>query len=195
MKDFNHITSHVYWLALRFAKQLGLLGLAGLGLFLCSLIFLGVKYFPSKQTLAFAQEQLIKIQLENKTLPIAKVESPQDSKAEFSDFYASFPNKSQLSKALKVIQQTATKHKLALNRGDYKITLSNAQSAGIKDIERYEIQLPMSGTYTQMRVFVDEIMQQLPTLALTDLQFKRESIANSTVEARLIFTYFLKGGA
>lgn len=194
MNQLNRITPHAYWLAARFAKQLGIIGLLGLALIMASLAFLDSQYFPMKHALFQAQQQLVQAQSEQAISPIVQVTAPQNSATEFYDFYASFPTRAHLSPALKIIQQTALKHKLTLNRGDYKFTLSPISQTKNQDIARYEIQLPMSGTYTQMRAFMDEVMQQLPTLALTDLQLKRENIATPAVEARVTFTYFLRNG-
>ena len=58
---------------------------------------------------------------------------------------------------------------------------------------RYEIVLPLVGKYTQVHQFIQHVLQEIPALALSDLQIKRENSLSPTVEANLVFVLFLKG--
>ncbi|MGB4812292.1 MAG: hypothetical protein WBP13_07420 [Methylophilaceae bacterium] len=193
MNQFNAMMPHIYWRVMRLVRQLGLLGLVGAALILANLIFFGLKYYPTKQAILVSQEQLIQTQTHSKTLSTPKMAATPSSTGNVSEFYAEFPANTQLSSALHLIQQTALKHQLAFNRGDYKLTLSNAKQTNNQGLSRYEIQLPVVGQYPQMRAFIDEIMLQLPTLALSEMQLKRENITAPTIEARLVLVIFLKG--
>ena len=82
----------------------------------------------------------------------------------------------------------ALKQKIALNRGDYKLT-----KAKQGQLMRYEIVLPLEGSYTQIRQFIVATLQRIPALALSDMQIKRENVATPTVQARIVFTLFLQG--
>lgn len=113
---------------------------------------------------------------------------PQHTTAqELEAFYALFPSATSLPKWLGFIDKTATKQHLVLNRGDYKL-LKTQQGR----LMRYEIILPVVGKYTQIRHFIASILHQLPALALSDIQIKRENALSPTVEARLVFVLFLQ---
>jgi hypothetical protein len=49
------------------------------------------------------------------------------------------------------------------------------------------------GKYPEVHQFVVKVLQEIPALALSDLQIKRENSLSPTVEARLVFVLFLKG--
>ena len=53
----------------------------------------------------------------------------------------------------------------------------------------------MRGTYVRLRGFVDETLARIPCAAIDDVDFKREGIAASEVEARLRFVFFVKDAA
>lgn len=55
-------------------------------------------------------------------------------------------------------------------------------------IERYQIQLPVSGSYAQMREFLDRSLAEIPVLSLDQMTLKRESRRDGTVQAELKMT-------
>ena len=62
-------------------------------------------------------------------------------------------------------------------------------------LARYEIVLPVTGQYVQIRQFIAQVLHELPALALSDLQLKRESAQSHSVEARLIFVLLLNNNS
>ncbi|PPD18607.1 MAG: hypothetical protein CTY27_01280, partial [Methylotenera sp.] len=79
------------------------------------------------------------------------------------------------------------------NRGDYKLTQIKQLQTSQGALARYEIVLPVTGQYTQIRQFIAQVLHQLPALALSDMQLKRENAQSPLVEAQLIFVLMLKG--
>ena len=185
-----------YWLLGRLAKTLGVWGLLGIVVILASSIFYFVNFLPTSKQLLEAQNELQnkleytqKNGQENsqKEIP-AQVAPAQTSVQEIIEFYKQFPAGASLPKWLRLIDTTALKRHLVLNRGDYKLTQSKQGQ-----LQRYEIVLPVSGSYVQIRQFIADVLQQLPALALSDLQMKRDNAMSPTVEARLVFVLFLQG--
>jgi Tfp pilus assembly protein PilO len=186
---------YVYWYATRLTRKLGWAGLIGVGLILASIAFTGFKLTPTKQ-LILQQKMQFQAQQNGNLRPHAKDVTSINPQVDIAKFYANFPQSSQLAASLKRIQNSAIKNKLVLNRGDYKFTLSPktlVASSNNNTLARYEIQLPMTGQYIQIRSFVDEVLLQLPTLVLSDMQIKRESSSSSAVDARLTFVLLVMG--
>ena len=185
-----------YWLLGRLAKTLGAWGLLGIVVILASSIFYFVNFLPTSKLLLEAQNEL-QNKLEyikkngressQKETPV-QVAPAQTSTQEIAEFYKQFPAGASLPKWLRLIDTTALKRHLVLNRGDYKLTQSKQGQ-----LQRYEIVLPVSGSYVQIRQFIADVLQQLPALALSDLQIKRDNVMSPTVEARLVFVLFLQG--
>ena len=55
-------------------------------------------------------------------------------------------------------------------------------------IERYEIVLPVSGSYVQMRDFLRRALGEIPVLSLDQISLKRESRNDGAVQAELKLT-------
>ena len=55
-------------------------------------------------------------------------------------------------------------------------------------IERYQIVLPVSGSYAQMREFLDRALAEIPVLSLDQMTLKRESRRDGAVQAELKMT-------
>jgi FAD/FMN-containing dehydrogenase len=55
-------------------------------------------------------------------------------------------------------------------------------------IEHYQIVLPVSGSYAQMREFLDRSLAEIPVLSLDHMTLKRESRRDGAVQAELKLT-------
>ena len=55
-------------------------------------------------------------------------------------------------------------------------------------VERYEIVLPLNGSYTQMRDFLKRSLAEIPVLSLDQISLKRENRREGTVQAELRLT-------
>ncbi|MNC99262.1 hypothetical protein D3C83_174870 [compost metagenome] len=58
------------------------------------------------------------------------------------------------------------------------------QAAGAR-LERYEIVLPVSGSYAQVRDFLKRALVEIPVLSLDQVSLKRESRNDARVQAEL----------
>jgi hypothetical protein len=55
-------------------------------------------------------------------------------------------------------------------------------------LERYEIVVPLAGSYTQMRDFLQRSLAEIPVLSLDQISLKRENRREGTVQAELRLT-------
>ena len=75
-----------------------------------------------------------------------------------------------------------------------KATGVELQSASYKTqaasgrLERYEIVLPLTGSYTQMRDFLKRSLAEIPVLSLDQISLKRDNRREGTVQAELRLT-------
>jgi len=63
-----------------------------------------------------------------------------------------------------------------------------AGDKGTGRIERYEITLPVAGSYAQMRDFLKRALAEIPVLSLDQVSLKRESRSEGAVRAELKLT-------
>ena len=209
MADYSMKTDYsiMPWLNLHFwlwqirqiVKNLGLFGMLGLAIILGCGLFYASKIMPISMQILQNNESIQQAKLSNNeqiSLPMPDNNAPQQiTNDDITKFYARFPNGASLPKWLSLINETALKQGLLLNRGDYKLTQIKASPINSKSgqLSRYEIVLPVTGQYSQIRQFVAQVLYQMPALALSEMQIKRENTLAPTVDARLVFVLMLQG--
>ena len=62
------------------------------------------------------------------------------------------------------------------------------QATDASRLERYEITIPLTGSYTQMRDFLKRALVEIPILSLDQITLKRESRRQDTVQAEVRLT-------
>jgi len=192
MKSFD--IHYAYWLLRRCVSQLGLIGLVGIFILLICGLLLMMNILPKNLEISASKTNLAQAQVKTISREQGGVTSDEQEPSvntttlDVTEFYKLFPAGATLPLQIELIEKLALKQKIALNRGDYKLT-----KAKQGQLMRYEIVLPLEGSYTQIRQFIVATLQRIPALALSDMQIKRENVATPTVQARIVFTLFLQG--
>lgn len=188
------------WLALKFFKNIGPLGLAGLAITLGCGLFYGFMALPYKAQINMAQQQLA--HAKPKEIIASKEQEPLISNVaqDMAAIKKMLPQANTLHDWLGLIDKAAIKQGLRLNRGDYKFTQTkqgqvsgNQKVAGSQYASRYEIVLPVTGQYVQIRQFIANVLQSQPALALSSVKIQRDNALAANVEVRMVFVLFLQG--
>ncbi|WP_432382781.1 hypothetical protein [Duganella sp. P38] len=103
-------------------------------------------------------------------------------------FYEVLGEKRHAEQQVKVLFDLAAKSNLTLNQGEYKAGYDKASQ-----VSTYQIILPVKGPYQSIWQFAMQGLREMPFASLDEVAFRRETIAEPTVEARLRFTLYLKG--
>lgn len=101
-------------------------------------------------------------------------------------FYEFFPPSATLPDWLARVYAAADKRGVALERGEYKVV----QERGWR-LMRYQVTLPVKGTYEQIRGFVADVLSEVPAAAIDEIGLKREGIGATAIEAQIKLTVFL----
>lgn len=81
----------------------------------------------------------------------------------------------------------ATRHDLQLSQGEYTLDRDKAGGFAI-----YQATLPVRGSYPKLRAFVDATLAEVRCASLDDIDFRREGVGDTSIEARMRFVFFLK---
>jgi Tfp pilus assembly protein PilO len=114
---------------------------------------------------------------------------PTDA-AQLENFYAFFPRVESLPDWLGHIHTAAARNGLVLESGEYRLVRPRDAR-----LVRYQVMLPVRGTYPQLRGFVAEVLEQVPAAGLEDLVIKRDAIGNPELDVRLKFVIHLAEGS
>lgn len=105
-------------------------------------------------------------------------------------FYEHLGERRHMEQQVKTLFAVAAKVPLALHRAEYRFGTN--QEGGF---HTYQITLPVKGTYEEILRFCDLTLLAITFASLDEINFKRESIAASTLDANLRFTLYLVDAA
>lgn len=113
--------------------------------------------------------------------------APLTASQQLARFHAFFPPLGDAHQWISEIYSAARGEKLALERGDYKV-LREANGT----LARYQITLPVKGTYPQIRQFIAEVLEEIPPAAVDDVSIRRDKIGDTQVEARIKISLYMR---
>ena len=160
---------HLY----RLRDELGVMGLAAL------LVFLGAAAFYSLVLQPLKDKQRVLEARASAAAPVQAAPSTEKLKAVYDYLNKPESTTDWLAKLYAIGHATGVE----LQSASYK----TQAPAGAK-LERYEIVVPLTGSYTQMRDFLKRALAEIPVLSLDQITLKRESRREGTVQAELRLT-------
>jgi hypothetical protein len=166
--------------------RLNLIGKIGLGLFTLSVVFFWAAVLPQKENVLKLKEQAASMQ--QRTQAEAAVTTKLDDNQALQVFYDFFPSIDSSPYWIKELDRIAKKHKVELSRSDYRLMQEQDSK-----LARYEMILPIHGSYPQIRAFIADMLETIPAIALIDIALKRENIKSGKLDARLSVNLYLHG--
>lgn len=181
--------ANLQWLARRLVRRVGVPGMAALLLTLAlpGLILLGVG--PLSHEVEQLHVQLAQKPVE-KITPVQVATPEQSLAAELDAFRSRFPAIDELSDQLDALFELTDKHGLTVDKGEYALV----EKAG-GAMRRFEVTLPVTGSYPQIQALMRDVLDQLPAAALADVSLERDKIADGRVNATLRLVFFVRKGA
>ena len=162
-----------------FINQLGITGIAGLGILLaCIPLYFGA--------LLPAQRELDARHAGRKFM--APVSAVDRRAAELEAFYALFPPVEALGSELERLYGFARASGLELLQGEYRVERRPAS------LTFYRVTLPVRGTYTQLRRFGSEVLTRMPAASIDGLRFERKKPGDAMLDAQLRLTIHFRPG-
>lgn len=163
-------------------RSLGVAGVLGLGvLFACVPFYFSALH--SAQT-ELAARRAAADRLKNRE-PVRPV-SADPRAEELQRFYALFPPLQKLTDELEGVYTLAREAKLDLMQGEYRLEQQGAGPA------RYQLVLPVRGTYSQVRAFVAAVLKEKPTASVDALRFERKNVAENQIDAQVRITLYFR---
>ena len=154
----------------------------GLALAVASQAYLWLAVEPLQQRIeALQRERNSKPQAELVRIDHALETSPRQQLASFYGFFARGKN---VTEQLAKLYDVAKANGLEMQRADYRMT----SVSGAK-LDRYQIVVPMQGSYSTIRAFVSAALRELPTMSVDQVQFQRKAIGDNTVDGQISFSF------
>jgi Tfp pilus assembly protein PilN len=168
----------------RLRSELGVIGLAAIALLAGAALFFFFALRPLEGRNAQLERQLaLNVRPNSSSDPaLIRASAPAAKIAAFYHFLKTDQPPTHWLDRLYAAGQTAG---VELRAADYRM-----QKTGTR-IERYEIKLPVSGNYAQIRAFLQNALTEIPVLSLDEVKFKKERASDQSVQAELRLTLHL----
>ena len=169
------------WL-LRMSREAAL----GLGLIALCLLFYLAALRPAQARLHQLQADMLSLheQIQNSARSLqANRETPSE---QLVAYYKFFPAASSSPVWLEKIYSAARSQHLTLDQGEYRPAQEKAGR-----LMRYQITLPVRGSYLQLRNFLAAVLTDIPIASLDHISFERRKIGDQTVNAKIKLTLYL----
>lgn len=175
----------ILFLASRWMKNLGLTGMAGLAMSLLAAAGYLALTLPLHSRLEQLTQEVAEAQAQQ-SAGLNPVADTQSSAAHLRAFYEFFPARQSAPQLLGKLYKAARAESLTLSQGDYKYSLGKAGAMGM-----YQVDLPVKGSYVQIRKFIVKVLNSMPSAALEEVSFKRESVGSGELEAVIRFNIYM----
>jgi hypothetical protein len=174
------------WIMRRGPELLGWPGVIGAGLLAACAAFYVSAIFPAQGKLSAIRLDVLALQDQaqrESQAPTAGQPAPGEALVRF---YQSFPQDKDLPLWLEKIFASAQIRKIEIDRGEYKV--SSDKEGGFV---RFQMTFPVKGEYPRIRKYLSSLMSDIPTLSLQQVQFKREKVGDTMVEANIRMVLYL----
>lgn len=183
----SDLKTRMRWHFALWRRRLGWPGLAGAALLVLAGLFYAAVVIPERLEASDLQQRVAAMTAAAKA---GKVPAGLAAEARLATFYRSFPARSTAPTWLEKIYAAGAQAALVLDKGEYKLIPDRDAR-----LVRYEINLPVHGSYVQVRQFIRTVLAEIPFAALNDIQIRRGAVSEPNVEARIRFILYLREGA
>ncbi len=173
--------NYIVWFSRRSLERIGLFGVVGLGILAFCGMYLFSALLPEWNENKVLQRELAEMQ--TSTGRNSKELLPEN---QLLTFYESFPNVNTAADVFAWLHREAKADGIDLDQGDYRLV----RNKGSK-LVRYGVMLPIKGDYMRMRKFLSRALADIPNISLDSVEFHRQKISDTTLEAQVKMTLFL----
>jgi len=118
----------------------------------------------------------------------ASAPAPSATEQNLQNFYDLLGDSRYAEQQVKTLFAIAAKNSLTLNQAEYKLAYDKSGA-----FRTYTIVLPVHGQYGAIRSFCQQVLLAIPFASLDQVDFKRDSVNNANLEAKLRLTLYLDG--
>ncbi len=166
--------------------RLGLPGALGAILLVVAAVYGVFGLLPANEARSAAEARAARAEERLARLQRGDEPMPQTPASQLASFHQALPAQEEATAAMDRIYAAAATEGLTLARGEYQLLVEPETR-----LARYQILLPVRGSYLQLRRFLGAALAAVPALALDDVEFQRKEISQTTLEGRVRMTLHL----
>ncbi|NMG32549.1 GspMb/PilO family protein [Aromatoleum evansii] len=167
-------------------RRLGLPGLGGAVLLAAAAGWAMAVVVPGIESRERAEQHVLRAQAQAAAVLNGEVHIAQPPARQLDAFYAGLPAQPAATSAIDGLYAAAEAEQISLARGEYALAVEQGT-----DMARYQILLPVRGSYAQLRRFIDAAIAKVPGLSVEDLDLQRKVVSDTELEGRIRMTLYL----
>jgi Tfp pilus assembly protein PilO len=183
----HQLWSRLRWTSRRWLRTLGKPGVLAIGILVVFPPFYFSAIAPAQERLDAARRGTLSLREQILHASQSLGGMRRTPAEQLAEFYRIFPQERNAPQWLKKLFALAEKNGLSLQEGEYK---ANRDKVG--RLMRFQMVLPVKGEYPQIRRFLAALPAEIPVIALENVQFSRQNVADPVVEARIRLTLYLE---
>lgn len=176
------------WRLRRAMHAMGWIAIGGAALAIFAAGFVLSNVMPMQAKVAALRDQVQR--LESQAGKQAQIAEPGRPDAILATFYEQLPPAAQAPEVVRRLHSGARDAGLILERGEYR-PLSDPSGR----LTRYQVVLPVKGSYSQVKRFLAQAMHDTPGLALDAISLQRDEGGAAALEVQLRITVFMRTAA
>ncbi len=169
------------WELRRLVGNLGLAGGVGLLMLIVGLVVHLSMSRAAMDEIVAQKSELSKLRTTTQT---HRRYRPEEDLTQFYDF---FPTKDHLISQLRTVNDLADGYDIVPEHVDYKYTRLSGTP-----LWRYQINIPLVTDYVTLRLYVSDLLAQLPNAALEDIEMSRQDAGSDQLEIKLNLTLYFQ---
>jgi hypothetical protein len=168
-------------------RRLGWPGMLGIALGAFAVMFYISAIMPTQARVEQLRHEIAKSREAISKMARQGMSGGYGQEANLTAFYRFFPETSSVPDQLDRIYAAAAMQSLALEQAEYKLVRNQEERIAI-----YRITLPVQGSYLQIRNFIVEVLNRVPSAALEDVSFQRQSIGTPLIDGKVRLALYLR---
>lgn len=164
-------------------RQLGWVGVAGIGLWVVVLMYYFSVVHPASSRLDELHSEAASLE----RLTRAASGKSASVSEQLSAFHNFFPKSKQSPELLAKIYSAASRLGVALGQGEYRMARDHSGK-----LLRYEVNFPVRAEYLQIRKFLNQVLSDIPSASLDNVSFQRRNISSPMLDSQIKLTIYLE---
>jgi Tfp pilus assembly protein PilO len=169
-----------------FVGSLGAAGVIGLGLLVFGAAFYASSVAPARDELTRLETRAARAAAGNAQNSTGAGDAIASSVEQLEKFQKRFPAFGDAPALVLKLHTIAAANGLVLETGEYQLVRERDSN-----VMRYQITLPLKGSYPQVRLFLAQLLDEVPALSLDEIAIKREAVNARSTETRVRLTAYL----
>jgi Tfp pilus assembly protein PilO len=165
---------------------LGAAGVVGAGLLVLGAAFYASSVVPARDELRRLEARVARAGRDSAQAPEKAGDAVAAGAEQLERFQRRFPAFSEAPDLVLKLHSIAAANGIVLDTGEYRLARDRDSN-----IAFYEITLPLKGSYPQVRLFLAQLLDEVPALSLDEISIKRSSISERAAETRVRLTAYL----